>query len=159
VLGDLVQTTNGQWITQPPSRCPHGHTLGPGQVLVGHQACLGHGGGRTTWTCRTCDATVYGPPLNTPLHDAGRPCNRVDLNQTGLIRPVRLRRLCRQTEGERVRGRLIQQVRSAGGPTAAHLGGTGRLRDREHIIAQFLEGLRWFLSACECCHLIGDAVK
>ena len=35
------------------------------QVLVGHQACLGHGGGHTTWTCRTCDQTVYGPPLNT----------------------------------------------------------------------------------------------
>jgi len=29
-----------------------------------HQACLGHGGGHTTWTCRTCDQTVYGPPLN-----------------------------------------------------------------------------------------------
>lgn len=39
--------------------------LGPGEVLVGHQACLGHGGGHTTWTCRTCDQTVYGPPLNT----------------------------------------------------------------------------------------------
>mgnify|MGYP003289994991 CR=1 FL=1 len=24
--------------------------------------CLGHGGGHTTWTCRTCDQTVYGPP-------------------------------------------------------------------------------------------------
>ena len=34
-------------------------------VLVGHQAYLGHGGGHTTWTCYTCDRTVYGPPLNT----------------------------------------------------------------------------------------------
>jgi hypothetical protein len=33
-------------------------------VLVGHQACLGHGGGHTPWTCRTCDQTLYGPPLN-----------------------------------------------------------------------------------------------
>jgi hypothetical protein len=32
---------------------------------VGHQARLGHGGGHTTWTCRTCDQTVYGPPMNT----------------------------------------------------------------------------------------------
>ena len=23
------------------------------------------GGGHTTWTCRTCDQTVYGPPMNT----------------------------------------------------------------------------------------------
>jgi hypothetical protein len=43
-----------------------GHSLGPGEVLEGHQACLGHVGGHTTRTCRTCDATVYGPPLNTP---------------------------------------------------------------------------------------------
>jgi hypothetical protein len=65
VLGELVQTTAGEWITHPPTHCPNGHTLGPGQVLVGHQACLGHGGGHTTWTCRQCDSTVYGPPLNT----------------------------------------------------------------------------------------------
>ena len=65
MLGELVQTTAGKWITHPPTRCPNGHTLGAGAVLVGHQACLGHGGGHTTWTCRTCDQTVYGPPLNT----------------------------------------------------------------------------------------------
>jgi hypothetical protein len=66
VLGELVQATAGKWITQPPTRCPNGHALGPNQVLFGHQACLGHGGGgHTTWTCRTCDQTVYRPPLNT----------------------------------------------------------------------------------------------
>ena len=73
MLGELVQTTNGKWITHPPSRCPNGHPLGPGQVLVGHQACLGHGGGHTTWTCRTCDQTVYGPPLNTQLLALNQP--------------------------------------------------------------------------------------
>ena len=61
MLGELMQTTAGKWITHPPTRCPNGHTLGPGEVLVGHQACLGH----TTWTYRTCDQTVDGPPLNT----------------------------------------------------------------------------------------------
>jgi hypothetical protein len=65
MLGELVQTTDGKWITHPPMRCPNGHQLGAGQVLVGHQVCLGHGGGHTTWTCCTCDAVVYGPPLNT----------------------------------------------------------------------------------------------
>ncbi|MDT5098135.1 MAG: hypothetical protein QOC76_1872 [Mycobacterium sp.] len=54
-----------EWITQPPRRCPNGHTLGPNRVLVGQQARLGHGGGHTAWTCRTCDQTVYGLPLNT----------------------------------------------------------------------------------------------
>ena len=47
-LGELVQTTAGKWISHPPAHCPNGHTLGPGEVLVGHQACLGHGGGHTT---------------------------------------------------------------------------------------------------------------
>jgi hypothetical protein len=65
-VGDLVQTMAGTWITKPPSRCTEGHPLGPGQVLVGHIACMGHGGGgHTTWACQTCDDTVYGPPLNT----------------------------------------------------------------------------------------------
>jgi hypothetical protein len=61
-IGDLVRSTTGQWIIRPPTRCPNGHRLGAGQVLVGHEACLGHGSGHYTWTCRTCDATVYGPP-------------------------------------------------------------------------------------------------
>src|SRR6476646_392475 len=68
-----VQTTAGKWITPPPTRCPNGHNLGPGEVLVGHQACLGHGGGHTTWTCRSCDQTVYGPPLNTHCHTLDGP--------------------------------------------------------------------------------------
>jgi hypothetical protein len=50
--GELVRTTDGKWITRPPSRCPNGHPLGPNQVLVNHVACLGHGGGHT-----------YGPPF------------------------------------------------------------------------------------------------
>jgi hypothetical protein len=65
-VGELVQTTAGKWITHPPTRCPNGHVLGPNQVLVGHVVCLGHGGGgHTSWHCRTCDAVVYGPPMNT----------------------------------------------------------------------------------------------
>jgi hypothetical protein len=44
VLGELVQTTGGKWITHPPARCPNRHSLGPNE-LVGHEACLGHGGG------------------------------------------------------------------------------------------------------------------
>jgi hypothetical protein len=48
VLGELLQTTAGKWITHPATRCPNGHTLGPGEVLVGYEACLGHGGGHTT---------------------------------------------------------------------------------------------------------------
>jgi hypothetical protein len=65
MLGELVQTTTGKWIIHPPTRCQNGHEFGAGRALVGYQACLGHGGEHTTWTCRTCDETIYGPPLNT----------------------------------------------------------------------------------------------
>ena len=61
---ELVMSTSGAWISAAAYRCPNAHMLGPGEVRVGHQACLGHGGGHTTWTCRSCDQTVYGPPLN-----------------------------------------------------------------------------------------------
>lgn len=65
-IGDIVRTTNSKWQTHAPTHCDNGHQLGGGQVLVGHLACMGHGGGgHTTWTCRTCDATTYGPALNT----------------------------------------------------------------------------------------------
>ena len=64
VVGELVQTTAGKWITHPPTH-PKGHRLGPGKSLGGYAACSGHGGGHTTWTSRICDETVYGPPLNT----------------------------------------------------------------------------------------------
>jgi transposase len=76
VLGELVQTTACKWITHPPTRCPNGHVLGPGAVLVGHQACLGHGGGHTTWTCRTCDETTFGvaPVPVWSDNTAGRVC-------------------------------------------------------------------------------------
>lgn len=63
-VGDLIRTTAGTWITRPPARCPNGHELGPRRVLVGHVACLGHGGGgHTIWHCLECEAITYGPPL------------------------------------------------------------------------------------------------
>jgi hypothetical protein len=67
-LGPLVRRR--QWMAGLPRevRCPNGHQLGAGQVLVGHQACLGHGGGHTTWTCRTCDQTVYGHRSTRTAH-------------------------------------------------------------------------------------------
>jgi len=39
-------------VDHPPADPLPEDTLGPGEVLVGHQACPGHGGGQTTWTCR-----------------------------------------------------------------------------------------------------------
>ena len=52
-VADEVMTAStiaaaGTWITHPPTCCPNGHTLGANQVLVGHQACLGHGTRRRT---------------------------------------------------------------------------------------------------------------
>ena len=106
MLGDLVQTTSGKWITHPPMRCPNGHPLGPNQVLVGHQACLGHGGGHTTWTCRTCDQTVYGPSTEHPLHGARRACGRADLHQSCLTKRGERSAGSTHSEPERNRKRL-----------------------------------------------------
>jgi len=67
-VGDLVRTSSGAWITKPPYRCRVGHQLGAHQVLVGHVACHGHGGGgHTTWHCTRCpdsEPPIYGPALN-----------------------------------------------------------------------------------------------
>src|ERR1700716_2304635 len=64
--GQLIRAIDGTWMTKPPSRCPTRRLPDPNQVLVGHVACLGHGGGgHTSWHCRTCDAVLYGPPLNS----------------------------------------------------------------------------------------------
>ena len=68
VLGELVQTTSGKRITPPTGAMLERSQPRPGAVLVGHQACLGHGGGHTRWTCRTYDQTRYGPPTNTHCH-------------------------------------------------------------------------------------------
>src|SRR6476620_9501174 len=38
-----------------------------------------HGGGHRTWTCRVCDETVYGPPLNTHYTTLEGPANRAHL--------------------------------------------------------------------------------
>ena len=38
-VGDLVRPTEGAWMVLPPRRCPQGHSLGPGRVLVGRVAC------------------------------------------------------------------------------------------------------------------------
>jgi hypothetical protein len=33
-IGELVRLTSGQWMARPPLRCPRGHTLRPGRMLV-----------------------------------------------------------------------------------------------------------------------------
>lgn len=72
-VGQLVRSTDGRWIIRPPARCPNGHRLEPGHVLVGHQVCGGdHRGGHVTWTCE-CGATVHAPELGSAcrvLHGA-----------------------------------------------------------------------------------------
>jgi hypothetical protein len=58
-------------VTEPvvepsPDRCPVGHRLGPGQVLIGWMPCdcarEREPWGHRTWTCRRCDTTIYAPP-------------------------------------------------------------------------------------------------
>ncbi|KAA1246650.1 hypothetical protein F0Q45_23150 [Mycobacterium simiae] len=58
-VGELVRRVNGAWMMRP-QRCARGHTLTPGQVLVGSVACSC--GRHITWQC-ACGATSYGPAL------------------------------------------------------------------------------------------------
>src|ERR1700741_4127262 len=61
-VGELVQSTTGQWMVRPPLCCPRGHALQPGHTLVGSIACSC--GRRLTLRCE-CGAVTYGPALAT----------------------------------------------------------------------------------------------
>ena len=62
-IGDLVRCTNGALMVRPPQRCPRGHQLAAGHVLVGHVPCsCGQRGGHMTWAC-DCGAVVCAPPI------------------------------------------------------------------------------------------------
>jgi len=71
-LGELIGTTSGAWITHPPTRCPNGHDFGAGRMLVGYQACLGHGGGAHHLDLPRARYTVYGPAPEHALHGTRR---------------------------------------------------------------------------------------
>lgn len=63
----LRRTRRGYAEPGPPLHCPGGHPLrGPQLVLVGTQqcsTCANRGiGPHRSYTCRTCDRTVYDPP-------------------------------------------------------------------------------------------------
>ena len=48
----------------------------PQGALMIHTDRDGHGGGgHTSWHCRTCNAVVYGPPLNTHCTTLAGPAN------------------------------------------------------------------------------------
>jgi hypothetical protein len=59
-VGELVQSTTGQWMIRPPTHCPAGHLLRPGRMLVGSIACSC--GRHLTWRCE-CGAVTYGPTI------------------------------------------------------------------------------------------------
>ena len=64
-------TYNGRgWIEAAPSRCPNGHTLTGGKVLVGSHVCSCDATHHRTHRCRTCEAVVYSPPLTTACQDS-----------------------------------------------------------------------------------------
>ncbi|WP_146221130.1 hypothetical protein [Mycolicibacterium moriokaense] len=71
-VGDLVRSTTGAWIVLAPEHCPNGRGLCPGETLVGHQACLGHDGGHTTWDLPHLRADGVRAAAQHALHDARR---------------------------------------------------------------------------------------
>ena len=77
VLGELVQTTAGKWITHPPAHCPNGHSLGPGQVLVGHQSSLPRTRRRTHHLdLPSVRSDNVRAAAQRPLHHPRRACDR-----------------------------------------------------------------------------------
>lgn len=60
-VGDLVQSTDGEWMVRPPEECGAGHRLA-GNCIVGTLECS-CGDRHLTWCCDTCEHTTYGPTL------------------------------------------------------------------------------------------------
>ncbi len=65
----LYENDRGRWEVPAPVTCPAGHDLGPGRVLIGHRPCT-CGTGHRSYRCRTCDATIFWPPLGPKCIDA-----------------------------------------------------------------------------------------
>jgi len=61
-VGELVLSTGGAWMVRPPQRCPNGHPITPGRVLVGSIACACGERRHLTWLCG-CGSVTYGPAL------------------------------------------------------------------------------------------------
>jgi hypothetical protein len=61
-VGELVQSTTGQWIARPPQHCPRGHLLRSGRFLVGSIACSC--GRHLRWRCE-CGALTWGGGART----------------------------------------------------------------------------------------------
>jgi hypothetical protein len=73
VLGELVQTTAGKWITHPPTRCPTDAPSAPGKYWWRIKRVSGMAAGKPPGRCRTCGQTVYGPPINTHCNSLNGP--------------------------------------------------------------------------------------
>lgn len=57
----------------PPLLCVNGHQLRPPNVAVAHLPCSCAGpGGHRTYTCKTCQDTVYDPPHVDDEQSGGR---------------------------------------------------------------------------------------
>jgi hypothetical protein len=62
------------------ARCPNGHPIGPNQVLVGHVACLGHGGGGHDAGTANLRRRGLRPANERTLHGAARASGSADLH-------------------------------------------------------------------------------
>lgn len=79
-VGEVVRCTTGAWMVRPPQRCGHGHELGPGRVLIGHQPCgCGRRGGHMTWACALCGEVIYAPELRSECRPLAGPAAEADI--------------------------------------------------------------------------------
>ena len=80
MLGELVQTTAGKWITHPPTRCPNGHQLGPGRCSSVTKPASGMAAGTPPGPAEHATNRVRAAAQHA-LHDTRRACKCADLQR------------------------------------------------------------------------------
>ena len=65
----LHRVANG-WAENAPAKCPLGHELVGGRVLVGSHVCSCEVHHHRTHRCRECNELTYTPPLGPSCEDS-----------------------------------------------------------------------------------------
>ena len=97
IIGDLVRNTRGQWITQPPSRCPTGTPSAPAKCSSAIKPVSGTAAairlGRAAPAIRRCTGRRSTNTARALQGPASRVCVSADLQQIVHRSPISAKRL------------------------------------------------------------------
>ena len=97
IIGDLVRNTRGQWITQPPSRCPTGTPSAPAKCSSATKPVSGTAAairlGRAAHAIRRCTGRRSTNTARALQGPASRVCICADLQQIVHRSPISAKRL------------------------------------------------------------------